>query len=126
VSGLPAPADQRRSLEPVHPRHVDVEQDERELPLEHLAQRFVAGRRRMQVLAQLLEHRAVDEQLVRPVVDDQDAGPIGHRRDVLIRAVVQRAARLAGIFHRSLRQHGRDSQPRRHPSINSVSTGFDR
>ena len=39
---LLAAADQRRRLESVDPRHVDVEQDDRELALEHLPQRLLA------------------------------------------------------------------------------------
>ena len=50
MRGFLAAANQRRRLEPVQPRHVDVEQDQRELALEHLPQRLVAGRRRVEVL----------------------------------------------------------------------------
>jgi hypothetical protein len=77
VRGLLAAANQRRGLEAIEPRHVHVEQDQREIVFEHLAQRVVARGRRVEVLLQILEDGAVDEQLVGPIVDDQDVGPIG-------------------------------------------------
>ena len=76
----PAPfADQGRGLEAVHPRHVDVEQDDREVALEHLLQRLLARCGGEQILAEVLEDRPVDQQLVGPIVDDQDIGAVGLR-----------------------------------------------
>ena len=81
MRGLLAAANQRRRLEAVEPWHVDVEQDQREIALQYLAQRLVTGRRRVQVLVEFLEQRPVDQQLVRPVVDDEDVGAIGSLRN---------------------------------------------
>ena len=67
-------------LEAVHVRHVDVEQDDGELLLEHLLQRLLAGAGGDDVLPQLLEDRAEDDMLVRQVVDDQDVGLLRARR----------------------------------------------
>jgi len=66
-----AAADQGRRLEPVEARHVDVEQDQREVAREDVAQRLLAGRRREDVLAEILEDRLDDQQFVRAVVYDQ-------------------------------------------------------
>ena len=67
-----AGADHLRGLEAVHPRHVDVEEDDREVLLQEGAQRLAAGVRADHVLAQLAEDRLQREQLVRAVVDEED------------------------------------------------------
>ena len=73
-------ANQRRGFEAVQARHVDVEQNHREVALEHLLQRLLARRGRVQILPKILEDRPVDKQLVRAIVDDEDVGAAGRRR----------------------------------------------
>ena len=65
-------ADEARGLQAVDVGHVDVEQDHRELALQHLAQRLGARAHHDQVLAQLLQDRLEDQQLFLQVIDDQD------------------------------------------------------
>ena len=72
-------ADQGGSLQPIHARHVDVEQDDREVALKDLFQRLLARCGGEQILAEVLEDRPVDQQLVGPIVDDQDIGAVGLR-----------------------------------------------
>ena len=67
-------ADQARRLKPVHAGHVDVEQNDREIVFQHVPQRLAPGVGADDVLVQILEDRLQREQLLRPVVDDQDAG----------------------------------------------------
>ena len=67
------------------PGHEDVEQDDRELALEQVAQRLLARRRRRPTSAEILEHGADREQIALVVVDDQHArarssGSLGARR----------------------------------------------
>ena len=56
-------ADEQRGLEAVHDRHVDVEQDDRELHLQDVAQRLLPGPRADDVLVQLVEDGAKDDVL---------------------------------------------------------------
>ena len=67
-------ADQLRRLQAVDVGHVDVEQDHRELAVQHLAQRFGARAHHHQVLPELLEDAAEDQQLLGQVVDYEDVG----------------------------------------------------
>jgi hypothetical protein len=64
--------DQARGLEAVDPRHLNVEQDDGEVVEEELAQRLVARVRPDQRLIERLEDRLQREQVLRPVVDQQD------------------------------------------------------
>ena len=68
--GLLAAADDPGGLVAVHARHVDVEQDDRELALEQMAQRLLAGGGDLD-LGEVLEHGADGEQIVLVVVDDE-------------------------------------------------------
>ena len=68
-----APADELRRLEAVHARHLDVEQDDGEVLLEQRLERLLARPGRAQAHVQGLEHRREREQVLRPVVDEQDA-----------------------------------------------------
>ena len=60
------------------PGHEDVEQDDRELALEQVAQRLLA-RRGDHDLGEVLEHGADGEQVVLVVVDDQHARALRRR-----------------------------------------------
>ena len=64
--------DESRRLETVQVRHLHVEQDHRELALEQAAQCVLTRRRAHEMLSQRLEDRLEGEQVLRPVVDDQD------------------------------------------------------
>ena len=69
----PLPAlDVRRGLEAVHARHLHVEQDHRVVVGEQRLQRLLAGGRADQGLAEGDEDRLEREQVLRPVVDEQD------------------------------------------------------
>ncbi len=68
--------DQRRGLEAVHARHLDVEQHHREFLLHERFERLEAGVHRHQVVPQRLEDRAVGQQARRLVVDQQDVGGV--------------------------------------------------
>ncbi len=76
--GLLARADDLGGLVAVHPGHVDVEQDDRELAPEQLAQRFLA-RIGDDHLADFLEHGRDREQVALVIVDDQHARAIERR-----------------------------------------------
>ena len=52
-------ADHRRKLEAVQLRHADVHQDDRDLVLEQVLQRFLAGRRLDEVLAELAKDHLI-------------------------------------------------------------------
>ena len=104
---LPAAADHRGRLEAVHVRHVDVEQDHGEFLLQQVAQRLPTGTRRDEVLAQALEDRLVDQELLGQVVDHQDvdllvishwSSVIGHWSSV---GRFSRTSRLAGSQYRA-------------------------
>jgi hypothetical protein len=64
--------DHLRDLEPVHLRHLDVQQDHREvLAVEQDAQGLCSRFSRDEVMSERLEDRAKRDQVVRPVVDEQ-------------------------------------------------------
>jgi hypothetical protein len=98
--GLLAVADDLGGLVAVHAGHVDVEQDDRELVLEEVAQRLLAGPR-LDHLADILEHGADGEKVALVIVDDEDARPLGrflpHRGEGSSR--LRRAARLLAHAH---------------------------
>ena len=85
--GLVAGADDLGGLVTVHSRHVDVEQDHRELALEQVAQRFLAGTGEDD-LTQVLEDGRDGEQVAIVVVDQQHARAVdlGRRDRLLLRA----------------------------------------
>ena len=64
--------DQRRGLEAVHARHVDVEQDRRVIRLHQPRERFRARARVHEVLPEHGQDRVVAHQPRRLVVDEQD------------------------------------------------------
>ena len=63
--------DQLRGLEPVETRHLDVEQDAREVLVEERPERLLAGLRADEVLAERLEDRAQGDEVLLAVVDEQ-------------------------------------------------------
>ena len=69
-------ADQLGRLVSGHPRHVHVEQDDREIPLDQLQQRLLARGDGHDVLIEIIEARAIDQMLFGQVVDDQDIDPL--------------------------------------------------
>ena len=70
--------DQLRGLEAVHARHLDVEQDRRELLVEQPPQRLLARRGADEVGVERLEDRLQGEQVLGPVVDEQQLRAVGH------------------------------------------------
>ena len=74
-----APADELRGLEAVHARHLHVEQDDGEVLLQQRLERLLARPGRAQAHLQRLEHRREREQVLRPVVDEQDARRVVYR-----------------------------------------------
>ena len=89
--GAGPPADQAGGLEAVELRHVDVEQDHRELVTQERAQRLVPGARGRHLHAEVRQDRLERQQLVGAVVDQQhvhgrgrlfaqcDVSGMGHR-----------------------------------------------
>ena len=72
--------DQRRGFEAVQDRHLHVEQDHRDVLVEELAQSVLAGVGVEELLAERLEDRLEREQVLGPVVDEEDLGQSGLRR----------------------------------------------
>jgi hypothetical protein len=77
VDGALALADKLCGLKAVHPRHVDVEQDDREVVGEQRPQRLPPAVGADDVLPQFLQHRLQRQELVRLVVDDEDVDFVG-------------------------------------------------
>ena len=79
--GVPRPLallDRARGLEAVEPRHHDVEEDHRELLVEQVPERLLARLRAHEVLPQRLQDRLEGEQVLGPVIDQQDVrGDLG-------------------------------------------------
>src|SRR5262249_44144667 len=65
-------ANQSGGFEAIHVRHVDVEQDHREILFEQPPQRLTAGLHRDHVLVQFLQHRFEDEEFLGKVIHDQN------------------------------------------------------
>src|SRR5690606_16095381 len=76
VRGAFARLDQLRRLEAVQPRHLDVQEDRREVAGEQLPQRLVARGGADEPFTQRLQYGFQGQQVLRPVVHDQDV----HRR----------------------------------------------
>jgi hypothetical protein len=110
----PLPAlDVRRGLEPVHARHLHVEQDDRVVVGKQRLESLLAGGRADQRLAEGDEDRLEREQVLRPVVDEQDPRRRGLARGGRHGVTVARGA------HRCC-----DSHSRMVSSSWSMSTGF--
>jgi hypothetical protein len=74
VAGPPALLDQVRQLDPVHPRHPDVEDDRGEVVLQHGDERLITRLRAHERAAARLEHDLQRIQVARVIVDDEDPG----------------------------------------------------
>jgi hypothetical protein len=71
------PLDLRRGLEPVHARHDDIEQDDREVVREqrlHRLHRLLPGPDGHQDLVQRSQDRVQRDQVLPPVVNQKDSG----------------------------------------------------
>src|SRR6266545_3258889 len=77
VSALRPLLDELRRLEPVEARHLNVEQDEREISGQQVAQRFFARAALHQLVAERIQHRFERDQIARVVVDYQNSSA-GH------------------------------------------------
>ena len=66
--------DQLGGLEAVHARHLHVEQDHGVLVVEQASQRLFARLDADELLAERIEDRLEREEVLRPVVDEQDPG----------------------------------------------------
>jgi hypothetical protein len=64
--------DQRRRFEAVEHRHLDVQQDDRDIVLQQLAESLLAGVGVEEFLLERLEDGLEREQVLGPVVDEQD------------------------------------------------------
>src|SRR2546422_5336577 len=69
--------DQHRRLEAVEQRHLDVEQDDRDVVLQELAERLLAGVGVEEGLVERLEDGLEREQVLGPGVDEQGVGHLG-------------------------------------------------
>ena len=96
---LAAAADHRGGLEAVHVRHVDVEQDHRELALEQEPQRLPSRMRRDHVLAEAFEDGLVDQEFLGQVVHDQDVDflVVGHAGATVSSGSIGAGTRVAMI-----------------------------
>ena len=65
-------ADHGGELETVELRHADVDQDDRDFVLEQKFQRFAAGSRDHEILAEFLQDDFIGKQLGRLIVDQKD------------------------------------------------------
>src|SRR5207244_3339014 len=72
VLRLLALADQGGGLEAVYIRHLNVEKDHGKLVVQEVLERFAAGGRLDQVLAEVAEDRLQGDQVLGAVVDQQD------------------------------------------------------
>ena len=109
LGALPLP-DERRGLEAVHRRHVDVEQHHGVFVLENEPESLAAGGGRVDVLAELGEQRRKGQQLRRVVVDREQVDPVLDLHG-------------SALPFRSRQRH---NQERSTEIIWSVSTGFAR
>jgi len=69
--------DQARRVEAVHARHLDVEQDDRELTRQQVLERLFARIGADQRLRERLEDRFERQQVLRAIVDEQDVDFVG-------------------------------------------------
>src|SRR5688572_28484102 len=71
-------ADQRRSLEAVHVRHIDVEENHRDVFLQKKLQGLAAGGSLNQILVELFEDGLERYQVLGPVIDEKDIDLVRH------------------------------------------------
>ena len=72
VAGALARADQLGGLKAVHVRHLHVQENGREIVVQQMTQRFHAGSRQHQLLAQTIQRRFQRDQILRRIVHQQD------------------------------------------------------
>ena len=82
LAGALARTDQVGELEAVDPRHLHVEQDHREVPVEQQPERIVPVRGARQPMAERRKRRLEGEEVLGPVVDEEDRR--GPRRLVIV------------------------------------------
>ena len=135
--GLLAAANDLGGFVTVHAWHVDVEQDDRELTLQEVAERLLA-RSRKHDFAEILEHRGDGEQIALVIVDQKHARAylIGGRSHLRFRArghgnishgavhLYSAASSGIGIAAPAAASRLRATQTRRSASRSSMSTGF--
>ena len=87
-------AHHRGQLESVELGHDDVDQDDRELGLEQVLERFAAGSRGHQRRIDAAQNRAVGQQLGRLIVDQQDADVVAQRRGGVHVSILYRCSHM--------------------------------
>ena len=95
MAGAFARADQLGRLEAVHVRHLHVQQDGREIGVQQMTQRFGAGARQHQLLAQPIQRRLERHQIIRRVIHQQNLDAI-LRWNFWLRAYLLRSAPMSG------------------------------
>jgi hypothetical protein len=78
VLGTVAPLDVRGGLEPVHAGHLHIEEDHGELVAEQRLEGLLATARPHQVLVERAQDGFEREEVLRPVVDEQDLRLLHH------------------------------------------------
>jgi hypothetical protein len=106
VGGASPLADQCRRLKSIEPRHIDVQQDNCKLLVQHLLERLFSRASHDDLFPQFIEYRPIDQDLLGQIVHDEDF--CLHRTH---------ACSLEFYWW---------SQARRTDSICSVSTGLDK
>src|SRR5262249_48606548 len=76
VTAIAMAADQRRSLQAVDIRHVDIQKDDGERAFQHAFERLCPGARLDDLCIEILQQAAVNQQLLGKVIDYQDSRPI--------------------------------------------------
>ncbi len=104
VPGPLPPLDVRGGLEAVHTRHLDVEQDDREVVRQQRLERFLPGRCPHQRLIERGENGLQRQQILRPVIDQEDLGLLHHAPSSSPRQRVSPAPRTGGSTGRRPRR----------------------
>ena len=89
--------DELGRLEPVHVRHLHVQQHHREVVREEPFERLAPGARGDEVLPQALEHRLQGDQVGRLVVDQEDVDAVGRSGGRAVRRSVDGRLSLGRI-----------------------------
>ena len=136
--GLLALADDLGGFVAVHAGHVDVEQDDRELALEEVPERLLAGTRGNNV-ANILKDALHGEQIALVVIHEKDTRTLGsqrrfrrlsipnrlHRQISGLNAHSYSAASIRmGVASAAACSRERATQTRSSASSSSISTGF--
>src|ERR1700682_435351 len=119
-------ANQSGRLEPVHTRHVYVQQYDSEYGTKHVFQRFFARSRGDDVLSKICQYRLIDQQLVGLVIHDQNVDlPVIVRDRAAITLVRCNVSHRAASGWRYIVHQGW-IHTRRTANNFSVSTGLDK